>query len=597
MTLTSSLRRYGATLLLAFATACSGGGGDNVGAASTGSGNVSIVLSDATSETLSAFEVDVRGIVFQRRNGGAVAIAPRTNRIDFVQMSGLSDLIATTSLPAGRYDRVTMTLDFATARVVIAGQSTPATVRDPRGTLLDGPVDVQVDFAGDDRLVVVRGRRHLFAFDLDLDQSVAVDGTANLVTFTPVLNLDIDPTAGRPIGTVGVLRSVDTNTSLCQFARLADDGSVQNEFTVATTATTVFQVDGVPMEGALGLGSLVSQIGKRIVVRGELNRADARIDARSIEAGYGVIGSGQDVVFGHVVARTVGAGGASSLTVRGRSIDFDTSVRRYDVQHTVNVSLAFTKVVREDSLASVDCDDVNVGQQVWVFGELAGTTMNATTFDAVVRMEPTRIRCEAAAAPANNVLTVEVQSIGQLEASRFNFTVAGQSEADPAAFRLDVTGLQTAGIGADTRLEVLAWFSAVGSTGPDATALQLASRTSGRQLLFCEWSPSRVGAVLGTTVGALTLDLVGSPVHFVRDRSGPTVLTATPAPQLVGATGSGHFRIIQDHGVATFSDFATFRAEVLARTATGAVHAVTGRGSFDAPSQTLTASDATVVLR
>ena len=596
MTLQSSWRRLGGPLLFLFAVACSSGGNGPAGVANAGSGNVSITLADGASTTLSMFEVDVRGIVFERRGGGMVTVAPRSTRIDFAQLDGLNDLVATASLPAGNYARVSMTLDFSAAKVLISGLSAPAEVRDLRGSVINGPIEVLVDFAGDDRLVVGRGRNHLFAFDLDLDQSVSVDSGTNVVTFTPVLNLEVDPSNDRPIGTGGVLRTVDTNAGSFVVDRLSDDGSVQHTFTVATTGTTLFQVNGVPQVGALGLGSLIGYLGQRVFVQGELDRNRARIDARFVEAGAGVLGNGQDVLFGHVVARNGGAGSAAVLTVRGKSTDFGTGTRRYDTAHTVNTSLAFTRVLRRSSGDAFDTDDINVGQLVWVFGDLSGTTMNATASDSVVRLVPTALRGTAVAAPSGNTLTLNLSKLDWRDIAQFDFTVAGQSEANPAAFGLDVTGLATAGILAGTRVESLGWFRAVGTSGPDAVAITLAGR-AGKTLLFCEWAPPTSNAVTGANANALTLDLTGTSVRFVRERSTNTALNPTPAPTIRAAGSDGHYRIVQERRVAKFRDFATFRSEVLARTATASVFMVGGRGTFDAPTQTLTATDATVVLR
>lgn len=594
MHLRSPLRRLGAALTLLLATACGGGGGAT-GSATADDGAVTVTLSDASSSTLGVFEVDVRGIVFERRGGGIVTLAPRASRVDFAQMDGLDDLVATTSLPAGNYVRAALTLDFTSARVLIAGASVPATVRDPQGAAITGPIEVDVDFGADDRLVVTRGRRHLFAFDLDLDQSVTVDSVANVVTFAPVLNLTVDPSEGRPIGSTGRLRSVDTNTSSFVVERLAGDGTVLDTFTVTTGGSTIFQVNGVPQVGALGLGSLVGNLGQRVFVQGDYDRVRSRVDARVVEAGAGVIGNGQDHVIGHVVARATGAGFDAQLTVRGRSIDYTTGTRRYDTAITVDTSRGFTKVLRRGSATAFGTDDVAVGQAVVVFGDLTGTTLDAV--NGIVRMTPTAVVGAAAGPASAGTLTLAVTHIDRRPVAQFNFTVAGIVETDPAAFRLDVAALATAGIVANTRVEAFAWFRGIGSTGADADAIGLVARGSSKQLLFCHWSPASSGALTAASPTALTLDLAGSDVGFVRERSLGTTLTATPAPTIVGTGGNGHYRIVRDRAVASFRDFALFRAEVLARVATQPVVAVSGRGSFDPATQSLAARDVTVVLR
>src|SRR5262245_66184711 len=124
----------------------------------TGSGTVSVALTDSASDELSQFEVDVSNIVLTKLNGATVSVMPRTTRIDFVELESVNELISAVDLESGIYTRVTLTLDFANAAVLLVGQTTPATVNDESGATIAGTVDVAVDFAPGSGLIVGAGR-------------------------------------------------------------------------------------------------------------------------------------------------------------------------------------------------------------------------------------------------------------------------------------------------------------------------------------------------------------------------------------------------------------------------------------------------------
>src|SRR5262245_1567107 len=205
-----------------------------------GTGTIGFVLTYSASSDLSHVDVAVTNIVLTKLSGATVSAMPRTTRVDFVELESINELISAVDLEAGIYTRVTLTLDFANAAVLLVGQTTPATVNDASGAPIAGTVDVAVDFAPGSRLFVGAGRNNLFALDLDLDQSVAVDTGTNSIKFTPVLEVQMNPGNPKPIATTGMLQSVDLGALTFAVERRDISNTVIHTFTVAIAPTTVF---------------------------------------------------------------------------------------------------------------------------------------------------------------------------------------------------------------------------------------------------------------------------------------------------------------------------------------------------------------------
>lgn len=587
------MKRLASLFLFLGLAACGSNGAD----ADPGTGTVSLVLTDSATDELTQFEVDVRDIEFTRAGGGRVSVMPRTQRIDFLQLDSVGELVAARNLPAGFYQRIDLTLDFAGAEVLIAGQTTPATVLDQQGNTITGEVAVQIDLPTGARPRARAATGHLFLLDLDLDQSLAVDAGNNTVTFSPVFSVEADPSAPRPITTTGVLDSVDLNALTFAVQRRAADGTIVNTFTVATDSSTVFQIDGVVAIGAPGLGGLAGAIGERVFVQGTFDAQALVLSAVAVEAGAGVPGNGQDWVFGHVVARSGGAGVDATLTVLGRSHDVGTGAHAYNTSHTITTALADTLVLRRGEGNSLDTDAVNIGQLVWVFGDLSGTAMDASAATGVVRMLPTSIFGVAGGAVAGDTLTLDVARFDRRDISAFDFDVSGQVQADPDAYTVDVTGLATSGITTGSRLRVIGWPNAVGGSGADATAVTIVGRSAGTQVLLCRWTPASLTAIdAASSVGQLALDVSGAATKVVGDGLGPVTLSDSPVPTIEPAASTGFYRIVRDHGVIAYTDFAAFRSAVLTRVDTIPVARVSALGTFDDSTQQFSARSIAVVF-
>ena len=124
------LTRMGTALrnswIAAFAAAglfgCSGSGGDSPAPGpqtpTSDSGTLLISLTDADGD-FAGYSVDVLSVTLERRGGASVEVLPAATRIDFAQLTELSDLLAVATLAPGDIVGGTIRLDYGNAEVLV----------------------------------------------------------------------------------------------------------------------------------------------------------------------------------------------------------------------------------------------------------------------------------------------------------------------------------------------------------------------------------------------------------------------------------------------------------------------------------------------
>ncbi len=562
-----------------------------------------VVLTDAASDEVEMFEVDVKDIVLTRLNGSTVSVMPRTTRVDFSSLETVSELIVGLAIPAGTYIGMSMTLDFSNASVCIVGQTTPATVLDPMGGMITGDVDVQIQFTGLLRPAFAVNRNHLFVLDLDLNQSVSVNAGSNEVTFTPSVDAQIDPTNPKPVAMNGFMTAVDLINGEVTVEKRQIDGTPIGTYTIGVTGTTIYQIDGVTSLGAPGLAGLATLVGgtPRVFVQGTISATSPRLNAVAIETGLGTPGNGQDWVHGHIIARDNGAGSDATLTVLGFSLDEPSGTRRFNTVHTVSVSLAQTNVLRRLLGSSATTDDLNVGQRIMAFGSLTGTALDASASTGVVRMLRTSVWGTANGTPSSSTMNVNVSRIGLRTIGQFNFTVGGVSQATPASFDVDVTGLSTTGITTSSKVRSVGFLNPVGSTGDDFGAESVIDHTTTANLLFCQWFPASTTALTPVTLTPTTsevgIDVSAALIKAVGDGFGTTTLTTSPTPKITPLLPIGIYRIVENGAVELHLDYSAFTNSLSNRVGPqSAVFRTSAFGTYDAMTQEFKALVASVIL-
>jgi hypothetical protein len=608
-------RPFAAVALLGITLAgCSGSGGGSSSANSSPSactdstcGTLLVGVRDADGDFIS-YSVDVQSVTLKRANGATVEMLPATTRIDFAQLTDLSDLLAVATLAPGDFVGGTIRLDFSTAEVYVeAGdQAVKATVLDADGQPL-GVTDLTVQLSDRNHLVLTRGRATFLTLDFDLAASNTVDLTQNppVVTAQPYIVADVEPAAERALRVRGALDSVDVAASTYTvdvrpwFRRVGDHGRL----TVHTTSTTSFEINGDTSTGNDGLMALAAlPAGTMTVAFGTLSVADRTFTAETVQAGDSVGGERLDAVLGNVVSRTT-----TELTVKGAFAarhDHDAGLWR-----TVVIDIGpDTKVLKSgDPNAALTPDAISVGQSIVAFGSFsAATTATSATLDAAagrVRLLPTHLRGTVNSMVAGQ-LNLNLRAIDRLGVDMFDFAGTGTTpavDADPADYEVKTGTLSLASLTTGETAKVLGFVMPFGAAPPDFDGRTVIDPADIPDVLGIGWGMS------GTAAPFLSIDDTGLVLDLtnIGDRNALFVdgqridLTTLPAsPTIAPAGGRVLFGVEKRGSIEMYTSFADLVAAITTHLNAGeSALSLMATGSYDSGTNTLTANRISVFFK
>jgi hypothetical protein len=567
---------------------------------SDGDPSITLAATDAASQEIVSFVVELEGVALRRASGEVLQLLPEPIPVDFATLTDLSRVLNLTSVPAGRYVEASITLDLTGASVYLLGQTTPAAVLDGDGLPFSGPITLPIQIGG--ALRAANGRNHLLELDFDLDQSVVVDLGANEVRVEPTLVIRVDRSDPKELALGGELRGVELNRRRFRIALESPGPNPSLLIAIEIDGNTVFQIDGVPSRGMAGLSALAAlPLNSWVQAFGSADPSSSEIDAFTVEAGSGSYNGGTDIVEGHVIGRTGGAGADPTLLVLGHSNNASHTVFQFNQTFTVSADFTDTKVVRRGSFQVFDTDDVNVGQRVRVFGALGGLTLDARLPTDVIRLQPTRVKGFAADAPQAGTLVIDLTRVDLRLDTAFTWSEGGSTPPDPDALELDVGNLGNGlGIVAGTPVEALGFFTPVDDAGEDLEAATLVNRERETSLLAIHDRTD--GFTVATTVLPTELEFVitgaaGAGEFALVDQGflGAMPLPASPAPTVVPANPLrlGYYAL-RDRvtGTATvYLDFSEFAQALDQALGQGAVLFNFGAtGTYDATANALAAN-------
>lgn len=582
----------------ALAAGCSGssssGGSGTSAPAATDTGELTLAVTDAATDEIDVFEVDIVAFRFQRSDGASVEVLPQTARVDFAQLVSVSEVIAAASLPVGTYTQAFMTLDFGGAMVRINGSSTPATLVDSNGAPLSGRQELQIHFPNGG--FAVGARKGYFAeVDFDLDQSLMVDAAANKVEVDSVFFASINPAQPKAARVPGLASGFTTSASFALDVRRGLGLVSRGTLTVSTGPATVFNLDGQVLTGQAGFDALQAKGDDTLIVtKGEVNPLSRTQTATEVV----LLPQDLDEVGGLVVARSAGPGQDATLTLRGVAVRRGAGSVTFNDTVTIQTSLAETKVAKRGVQGgTLTTDAINVGQRILAYGRFSGSTLDLTQSGAgFVRLIVTDLQ-GAAAAPPNGSLSVDVTRIGRRSASAFDLNVGGVVQGDLDGIVCSTGGLSLASITSGSPVVVRGFFAPVSSatpTGATFTAESVVDRTDAASLLRLRWVPAATAPI--QSGGALSFDVSNALVKSI-DRGLVAPTTLAQSPTLVGDGSSGFFAIRQGFTLTLFNTFANWEAELRKRIDAGAgLRHVRAVGRWTDASKTLSAKRAVAVL-
>jgi hypothetical protein len=564
-------------------------------------------ITDAEGDFIN-YSVDVLSVTLNRQNGATVELLPAKTRIDFAQLTDLSDLLAVATLAPGEFVGGTIRVDYSTAEVFVevAGQSVKANVVDANGQAL-GVTDLTVQLSNRNHLVVTPARVSFLTLDFNLAASNSVDTTKTppVVTAQPFIVADVEPAAQRDLRIRGALASADTTASTYTvdvrpwFRRDGDHGRT----TVHTTSTTSFEINGVASTGSAGLAALAAlPAGSLTVAFGTLSTQDKTFTATTVHAGDSVSGERLDAVQGNVVSRT-----ATQLTVKGAFAarhDRDAGAVRTAVI-TIGPN---TKVLKTgDPSGTFTTDAISVGQSIVAFGTFADPTTTTTpaTLDATagrVRLQPTRV-----AGIVNSIvpgqMNLNLRAIDRLGVDMFNFAGTGTTaavDANPADYEVTTGTLSLASLTAGESAKVIGFVTPFGAAPPDFDGRTVIDRADIPDLLDIGWGKTGTTAPFTSLSNTgIVLDLhnpnIGERHDLFIDLHHTDLLTLASSPTIVPATGFVLFGIAKRGNIELFTSFADLVAAITTHLNAGeSAVALVATGAYDTTTNTLAANHISV---
>ncbi len=569
-------------------------------------GQLVVGLTDAPGDFIS-YRVGVKSLQFKRSNGAVIETLPTATEIDFAQYVEATEFITTATVPAGRYDEVSMVLDYSNAQITVEaedGGAAETTVVDADGNPVTGDLTMQLRINDRDGLVVRPGQPAHVTLDFDLAASHQVDlsQTPARVTVEPLLLADTRLAEPKTHRVRGLLKTVDVDASAFsvrirpRFSRHHDFGSLR----VFTGDDTAWEINGETSTGADGLTQLAAlPAGAAVVALGKLNPDNRHFEASQVYAGSSVDWSDKDLVTGHVVARS-----GNTLTVRGATVERADRHAVFNDNLTVTLGDA-TRVTRQGSAdATPSIADISVGQRITVAGKLASDDPNRLdATDGSVRLLYTTIN---GTVKQVSPLVIELQRIDARKVSLFDFAGTGSSadnDADPANYEIDTGALSLNGVNAGDPVKLRGFANAFGAAPADFIARSIADVVGAPATLKIGWNKPGATAPFSSADARMIAVSLQEPTldKAVVSRAGVR-LDLTEAgvdPVLTGNSDhKGVYAIANGRRVEVFGDFARFEAALTDRLdGVTVIRSLGARGRFDDATTTLDARRINVRLQ
>lgn len=606
-----------AAILLALSACGEGGGiiltpGDDdppVACTATTCGEVRIGLTAADDDYLN-YAVDVVSIKLERSNGDTVQTLPTRQRVDFADLSDVTEFTTAATIPNGDYVAATVRLDYTDAEVSVEVLGTPAETRvvDESGAAL-GVVDIRLELDSANRVAIASATPALLLLALDLVATHELNILTSPVTATadPALVASVEPLDAREFRVRGPLVSVDETAGsyVVDLRPFNHPDARLGRFTIETTVETAFEVDGEELTSAAGLAAVADlAAGTATVAQGVYDVATRKFTADRVLAGSSVPGANFDVVIGNVLARA-----GNELTVRGGTVirtDDSVVFARGDITVAIGANTVVTKEGGDAN--GLDTNAISVGQRIHAFGDATSSDVNPTLDARAGRVRLHRTRVLGTVVDSNpGQLDFDLATIDGRNANFFDFTGTGGSvltDADPANYEVDTGDLDLADFEVGDPARAFGFMTPFDTAPPDFTGRTLVNFDDLRALLGIGWGINGATApFLSMGSDGFVID-VGNPAlgarHFIK--VGPRIadITTLASPMEIepDTVGRTVFVVARARRVEMYRDFAAFAQRVNNLLNGGStMRALTARGSFDEPSTTLTADYVAIAFK
>jgi hypothetical protein len=574
-----------------------GGGGSN----KNDNGDVVVGLTDAASDFIK-YEVQIVSLILTKQGGGVVQVLPANTTVDFAQYVDMTEFLTAATIPAGRYLKATLSLDYQNADIRVADHSGDPVPVDTNNILAENGVpistlSVTVQLQGRNSLFIAPGIPAHLTLDFDLgasNQMDFTDPTDPILTVHPTLIADVNPAKPKVHRLRGPLKQVnvaDNTFSLIirpfiHVISSSDEGF--GTLNVVSNTSTYYDINGFKFKGNAGLEVLDGQEDlAAVIVIGDLNITTRQFEATQVYAGSSVPGGTLDVVTGNVISRTF-----NQITVKGVRLIRAGGEVVFNGQ--INIQLGvLTKVNRQHSTDGYTIDDISVGQHIMAFGELDNRETELDVTQGYVGLLPTTVKGTVVSTAGSNV-NVKLTAIDGRKIDLFDFTGTGAAaDADPESYEVKTGSLNTAGLQVGDPVKLRGFVTEFGhyAGSGDFVARTMVQVSDVKGLMMVTWEPPSSDAITDLSADNFALDLSGAGLFHHLNRAGiVTDLTALGDAPIIESQnlGDGFFQIVETGSREIFFTYDDFIEELTLRMDSSSVTYIVSTGKFDDTNMILT---------
>ena len=523
-------------------------------------GTAVVTMSDVSGD-FSSYIVNIDAITLTRSDGIIVEPLAQPQSVDLVKLRDLSELVEAPAVPVGTYTTLALTLDFSAPDITVNvnGVPTPVTPVDTTGVAMT-VATLTVTFDPANQLVINAGVGTRLAIDINLAASNTINMSTSppTVTVHPFMTATLAPADQTPMRARGiyVIAQPASSDYVVNMRPFHDLTSALGALTVNTTSSTYFNINGVVYTGAAGLTAMQQQlqVSTPIAAYGTLGSLATITPTFNATAVY--VGTSIENPLADFLTGTVRAVSGNTLTVHG-----GTYLSRFGtpaVFPDVPVNVSSSTIVTEDGVAAsgLGTQSISVGQLITVSGQGTADSNKNLVLDAtgtaagvppgMIRLQPTTVWGTLDSAVPGS-MALNVLSIGDYEASAFNFAGTGTASANDAAaasYAVNTGALDESATPAGTLLQTVGMVTPFGTAPPDFTASSVTLGTAATQTLVIEWENGGAASPFSSASSAgLVVDLTNanlSPtIRYIATGPTRTDITTLPAsPNIVFASGT-----------------------------------------------------------
>lgn len=604
-------RLSGAACALAFGLAAlltSCGGNENI------IYGTAVISVGGTNQGFSAYLISVDEITLTRNDGLIIEPLATPELFDFSKLQNSTEVLTGAAVPVGTYTSMSLVIDYTTPTIYVDvnGVPTAAAPLDNTGVpMLSESLTVNFDPANPLVINNSVSTRLAILFDLAAFNTINTGTSPLNITVQPYVVATPLPEDSTPLRVRGLLVTTQAASSnfIVDMRPFYDLVSELGAFTIATSPTTYFNINGVTYTGAAGLAAVGALQESTALAAygtlGDLSGITPTLNATAVYGGTSLESPLADYFTGVVSARS-----DDTLTLLGASFNSRLGLLQY--YPSMPITIGTGTIVSEDGAAvgGLNAQSVSVGQQITVSGQASVNTSNgvASSMDATqgqVRLAPTPVWGTLNSAAAGT-LSMNVETLGGFESGAFHFAGTGATSADDASaasYSAGTGSINASGNPAGTLLQMSGIVRPFGSAPPDFEASAVTAGSATPQQLVVEWGSGGSTAPFKQLNSAgIVVNLTSThidAIHYIATGPQKLDLTTLPAsPTIAFASGTPLILSVgNDTLISAFNSVSSFITAVNTQlNGTNAIYRLVCVGQYDSATNTFTASRVTVAM-